>query len=899
MQLREIHIDGFGIFCDKHVTGISSGASVLYGPNEFGKSTLLEFVRRILFGFRGVNPYPALAGGAYGGRLVCELADGKIITISRKDGRSGGPVKIFADSGEILESEEFNRKLGLISQKFYNNIYAIGLDELQTIKTLEEEEIKSHIYGAGLGLGNTSLKEINDTLSKQADAIFKPGGSVQEMAVLYREIRDQEKALREAKQRLSEYDELVRKDKELQIAIESLDVKITQMESEQRLLQAQDKLFPTCIALQEKEGKLTEIQETPVFPEDALTRLERLETAASNLEKQMARDIDDLKQLEHKRDSLIFDEAIISKEAAIVSLQKKTDQYKSASKDIKAVETQRTTLAESIRTKVDRLGERWTVEKVQGFNISLSQEDRIREAKEGIGNARRAVESIRSKLEVHRDTKAARSVQSVRIPGIIKIAGFAVLALGILGIAIGIAISQTSLSVFGAILLILGLVVILGTRNEGANLGSDPVEKKYTADLSDAESACAKTLDQWQSFLEQLGLDKSLTSDGVLDVVRTIREIQADLLKVKELDSRIESMQDSIGEVDTLLKQVISSLSYVKFGDDTIANIEILNQQLTSAKEIKSKRENLQDQINDLTGKVKDNEKSLTRAGEDLRQFVSGFDAQNETDFRIKHDMFQERKKLKKEIDDARTFIRSTIGTGQEYDSFMTSISSTNPAAIASALEANEVTLTDLKAQRDQMNQTIGELRTRIKDLFSKDPVAEQIELETKKQQLRDSSMRWLKSQIALFALEKAISKYENTRQPEVIKSAAEIFARITDHAYEKIIKPAEIIPGKPTELSIEDSAARRKTIGELSRGTKEQLYLAMRLGLIKVYETKSEPMPIVIDDILTNFDDTRGLDAIKALIEFSNTRQLIILTCHESNFNLYKNLGAKEISFN
>jgi uncharacterized protein YhaN len=144
--------------------------------------------------------------------------------------------------------------------------------------------------------------------------------------------------------------------------------------------------------------------------------------------------------------------------------------------------------------------------------------------------------------------------------------------------------------------------------------------------------------------------------------------------------------------------------------------------------------------------------------------------------------------------------------------------------------------------------------------------------------------------------LEKAIAKYENTRQPEVIKAAAGVFARITDHAYEMIIKPAEISPGKSTELSIQDISAKRKTIDELSRGTKEQLYLAMRLGLIKAYEIESEPMPIVMDDILANFDDSRGLEAIKALIEFSNTRQTIILTCHRDNFDLYKNLGANEI---
>ncbi len=896
MQLREIHIDGFGIIRDKHVIGISSGTNVLYGPNEFGKSTLLEFVRRILFGFRGVNPYSALSGGVYGGRLVCELANGKIITISRKEGRLGGPVKISGDSVELAGQEELNKILGLISQKFYDNIYAIGLDELQTIKTLEEEEIRNHIYGAGLGLGSTSLKEISDTFSKQAEEVFKPGGSAQLMPGLYRDIREKERAIGEARKYLSEYDGLVTKDGELQGAIELIGTQITKAEADQRLLQAQNKLFPTYVVLKGKEDRLAEIPETTLFHEDALTALERLETVTSNLEMQMTRDARDLKQSEQIRGSLIYDEAIIGLEASISSLQKRSEQFKSASTDITILKAQKTTATDNIRGKIERLGKGWTEEKIRRFNLSVSQEDQSRIAKDEISDAKRVVESIRSKLEAHRDSRVGQAVHGARIPTLIKIAGYTSMALGISGIALGITMSQLLLSVFSACLLIIGLVVIVNTRNESAAQASDPLEKKYTGDLSTAESAYATVLTQWQAQLDQIGFDQNLSPDGALDVSRTIREIQTDLAAMKELDSRIESMQNSIGAVDALLNQVISTLGEAKINDDTIASIEILNQRLGTAKAMKGKRESLEDRINESTGKVKIDEDSTNKAKEELRQYVSSFGAQDENDFRIKNNMFREYEKLKKEIEESKTIIRSTVGTGQEYESFMTSISLTNPTAIEAELESTKNTLTLLKTQLDQNNRIIGEVRTRIKDLSSKDPTVEQTELETKKQQLRDSSAGWVRSQIALFALEKAISKYENTRQPEVIKAAAGVFARITDHAYEMIIKPAEISPGKSTELSIQDISAKRKTIDELSRGTKEQLYLAMRLGLIKAYEIESEPMPIVMDDILANFDDSRGLEAIKALIEFSNTRQTIILTCHRDNFDLYKHLGANEI---
>ena len=73
MQLREIHIEGFGIFANKRIKGLAPGINIIYGKNEFGKTTLLEFIRRILFGFPTkkdkTNLYLPVQGGSLGGSL--------------------------------------------------------------------------------------------------------------------------------------------------------------------------------------------------------------------------------------------------------------------------------------------------------------------------------------------------------------------------------------------------------------------------------------------------------------------------------------------------------------------------------------------------------------------------------------------------------------------------------------------------------------------------------------------------------------------------------------------------------------------------------------------------------------------------------------------------------------
>ena len=91
MRIRGWHIEGFGIFHDLAFRGLGPGLNVFVGPNEAGKSTLLAFVRRILFGFPrrgGKDPwYPPLRGGRHGGRLFLEVAEGELI-VERSAGRT-------------------------------------------------------------------------------------------------------------------------------------------------------------------------------------------------------------------------------------------------------------------------------------------------------------------------------------------------------------------------------------------------------------------------------------------------------------------------------------------------------------------------------------------------------------------------------------------------------------------------------------------------------------------------------------------------------------------------------------------------------------------------------------------------------------------------------------------
>ncbi|MEW8009347.1 MAG: hypothetical protein G8D90_14430 [gamma proteobacterium symbiont of Clathrolucina costata] len=66
-----------------------------------------------------------------------------------------------------------------------------------------------------------------------------------------------------------------------------------------------------------------------------------------------------------------------------------------------------------------------------------------------------------------------------------------------------------------------------------------------------------------------------------------------------------------------------------------------------------------------------------------------------------------------------------------------------------------------------------------------------------------------------------------------------------------------------------------------LSSGTRDQLYLALRLASLERYMDSAESMPFIVDDILVDFDDARSEAALREMSDLSKKAQVILFTHH------------------
>jgi hypothetical protein len=142
----------------------------------------------------------------------------------------------------------------------------------------------------------------------------------------------------------------------------------------------------------------------------------------------------------------------------------------------------------------------------------------------------------------------------------------------------------------------------------------------------------------------------------------------------------------------------------------------------------------------------------------------------------------------------------------------------------------------------------------------------------------------------AVGLLDSVRHRYETEHQPETLREASRRFAELTAGRYTRVWTPIG-----QRELRVDDARGNSLAVDVLSRGTRELLFLGLRLALASSYARRGANVPLVLDDVLVNLDAQRAQTAAKALHEFSDSgHQILLFTCHEHTLPLFRELGVQ-----
>ncbi len=196
MKIKAIQVTRFGVWQQLSLDVPSRGVALFYGPNEAGKTTLSRFIRSILYGF---EPFAVeLCDGTsrpvgWEGTLRVE-SQGHPYEIHRiADRGTRGLVSVVGTDREQPAESLLAELLHRTDESLFENVFAVGLNELQEMSTLQGDEVARHIYGLTLGPTGRRLLAATAAVEGRRRDLLDPATRTGRLS----DLLDREQALRD------------------------------------------------------------------------------------------------------------------------------------------------------------------------------------------------------------------------------------------------------------------------------------------------------------------------------------------------------------------------------------------------------------------------------------------------------------------------------------------------------------------------------------------------------------------------------------------------------------------------------------------------------------------------------------------------------------------------------
>jgi uncharacterized protein YhaN len=1020
-----MRVDGFGVWSGVEIGEVADRATVFYGPNEAGKTTLMQFVRSVLYGFspaRRRRYLPPVNGGTPGGTLWVECEDGTYV-VRRQPAGDGSPedvgnVSVIAPDGKEHANDALEALLGGVDEAIYNNVFAVGLRELQELGTLDDTNAADYLYRLTGGLDRVSLVEVMRELTACRLRLLGEGSDSQISRLLAERSRLAAEA-NDGAMRLADWERLEDERGEIDRELSRLDEALRAAEREARVLEAAAAMQATVQRRRELEAELAQAGELTNLPDRSLESLLRLSREIAACTREIERSRRGHNVLRRRANELNVNrklarlgsrvEALSEQAAWLASLE---TQVAALDAEIADLESQWRRQAQAAGWESDAAAEgiaafapaplsRRVLARLRGPARALRREKaRLKEARQQAMAAGKEAAELRARLEgelAGRGTselaplleKAGNQVSQLRrrvqlderlqqlarhrteledrghdlvehqvlpmsvlagLGGLFAIGVMLVLA-GVLGnflfsltAAAGFALAILGLGgIAGAVALKLTLersagqrlsacqnqLALLKTQTEEATAERDRLDETLPrgggplvsrlqsaerelaaleellpidgqrqaarqrkraaqAEAASAERACGEALHRWRAALREAGLPESLTpvrlrrlADGHEDLSAVARRLAARRLEREHrgsewnaLSARIadlagEAGLDSIAEGPAeqfrgLIAAWASQQQAMRRRQRLLRRAARLQKQWRKLARRRARLRHRRWTILDETGIASHDRRRLGR--------------------RLAHvqSLRRQQHRLREQIAAAILGICSI----EELERAVAERDRPQPST--GGLSHPTARRLKIDEQRRRLYERRGGIEEQSRALTDDGrPARARLALHAIDQRLGAARRQWQVLAATERMLHEVRRHYETKRQPETLREASEYLSRLTGGHYVRVWTPLE-----ERTLLVDDAEGSPLPIEVLSRGTREGVFLSLRLALAAAYARRGANLPLVLDDVLVNLDSHRAKGAASVLCEFAKAgHQVLLFTCHEHIANIFRGL--------
>jgi uncharacterized protein YhaN len=379
------------------------------------------------------------------------------------------------------------------------------------------------------------------------------------------------------------------------------------------------------------------------------------------------------------------------------------------------------------------------------------------------------------------------------------------------------------------------------------------------------------------SWLGETG--SALPLGTVREILAAIADLGPALEKQASLADRIAKMEkdqtDFAAEVSVIANKLNIPTTSIAILDLTQA----INDRVHNAKAEQTSRTAKEQSLKIAQGKKRALAETLAIHTKRKAEMTTFFSVGSLADVGVKLQGAEKKAELQEQADLAARDILNALGlqTMDEGECVL-------DGADRTALEAE---LAELKARFDDQDRRGRDLFSdhskaidQVKNVGGDDAVAKiEEQRQTTLLEIKERALQYLRRQVGTAAAEQALRAYRDQHRSSMMARASEAFRTISRGVYKGLATQ----PEKESEVLIAIGAdGGSKVASELSRGTRFQLYLALRVAGYHEFALSRRPVPFIADDIMETFDDFRAEEAFRVFSDMAGVGQVIYLTHHQ-----------------
>ncbi len=384
---------------------------------------------------------------------------------------------------------------------------------------------------------------------------------------------------------------------------------------------------------------------------------------------------------------------------------------------------------------------------------------------------------------------------------------------------------------------------------------------------------------QWRAQCQALGLAHETAPDAGLILLQERRELVAQFDQWQEMTRSRQLTAEKIRTYEQAIEKCADTLGIS--GDSTEALESDMWKALTQARKVHVTRAGLIEQIGQINADLSEARSRLAQSEQAIKELVRLAHLASSDDLEEFLAHLEQRDKLHAQISQLRCDLVGLAGSSS-VDDFIAQVRAQNLHELsdrkAKASQAKNEHESALALVREKVFQLANQKRELEKAGDAAADYRQQAELCAAA--LREQTARYLRLRLSTHFLEVQIERFRKENQGPLLQRTGELFSAITQGAFRGLA--AEVNADDIPVLAGLRPNGEKVLVDGLSQGTRDQLYLALRLAALERHLQEHEPMPLILDDLLITFDDHRARAILPPLLELAKRTQIFLFTHHQ-----------------